>query len=60
MSTRTFRARYDGECMACGFSFDQDDPIGYDQDDSLRHAHCLDDEAADGITDLTDLLGGAQ
>ena len=46
MTTRTFTARYPGECDDCGFAFDEGDTVGYDDDNNLSHARCL-DEAAD-------------
>jgi hypothetical protein len=46
MGSRTFRAKYDGECDDCGFAFDEGDTIGYDDSGNLSHARCLDEAAS--------------
>jgi len=46
VTTRTFTARYAGECDDCGFAFDEGDTIGYDDGGNLSHARCLNDAAA--------------
>lgn len=42
--SKTFSARYPGECDDCGFAFDEGDLIGYDDSDNLSHARCLDEQ----------------
>jgi hypothetical protein len=37
----TFAAQWDGECSRCGEDFDAGDSIGYDQEDELCCANCI-------------------
>lgn len=55
---RTFRAGFDGgECVECGEEFEEGDSIGYDEDDELCCAACLEEAEAD-IEEAAELWKG--
>lgn len=54
---KTFPARFGGECSRCGESFDEDDPIGYDEEDELCCEGCIEEDEAELTENSEDWKG---